>query len=191
MKIEKTGNLTVLHLKENTYKKRKLLFLGLFLLYFIITAFFFWTFVLPNLSFQNIIGSLILLVLTGTYFFVSYAFLKQILSYETLAIGEGTIIIEKKDLQNISHQIFEIPRIQNLRYKYQAEPTVEHPLKGKSIDYFGFGANDKIIQHSHRDDSIIFDYEGETVSFGKHLYSWDFETIYELIYQKPYLNENE
>jgi hypothetical protein len=191
MKIEKTGKLTVLYLKENTYKKRKLVFLALFILYFAITAFFFWTVVLPNLSFQNIIGSLILLVIVGAYFFVSYAFLKQILSYETLAIGEGTIIIEKKDLQNISHQIFEIPRIQNLRYKYQAEPTVEHPLKGKSIDYFGFGANDKIIQHSHRDDSIIFDYKGETVSFGKHLYSWDFETIYELIYQKPYINENE
>lgn len=191
MKIEKKGNLTILHLKENTYKKRKLLFLGLFLLYFVMTAFFFWTFVLPNLSFQNIIGSLILLVISGAYFFISYTFLKQIVSYETIAIGEGKIVIEKKDLQNTSHQSFDIHRIQNLRYKYQAEPTVDHPLKGKSIDYFGFGANDKIIQHSHRDDSIVFEYEGDRFRFGKHLYSWDFEKIYELIYHKPYLDENE
>ena len=41
----------------------------------------------------------------------------------------------------------------------------------------------------HRDESIAFDYERETVLFGKHLYSWDFEKIYELIHLKPYSHE--
>lgn len=192
MKIEKTGNLTVLHLKEVEYKRRKIFYLFSFLLY-LVCSFFLSSiiFPLPDFNIKSALPILIIGAFIYLYFWVSYMLLKQAFSYEKLSLGEGIAILEKGSVGKSSSEIYDISKIKNLQYNYQAEPSTEHPLKGKSIDYFGFGANDKVITNMHRDESIAFEYEGKTVYFGKRLYSWDFETIYELIYQKPYLNENE
>ena len=190
MKIEKTGNLTVLHLKEDKFKERILFLLG-FSLFHLICGLLLLILLVFSIAYGPLMASLFIFVICGIYLWISYAYFKQCKESESLTIGDGLIILEKKSLHNSEQQVCTISSIQNLRFNYQTEPTTEHPLMGSKSDYLGFGANDKIITNMHRHESIAFEYEGKTVYFGKRLYSWDFETIYELIYQKPYINENE
>lgn len=188
MKIEKSGNLTVLHLKENKFKERILFLLG-FSLFHLICGFLLLVMLIFSIAYGPLLASLLIFVICGIYLWISYAYFKQCIESETLTIGDGLIILEKNTLHNSEQQVYTISSIKDLRFNYQTEPKTEHPLMGSKSDFLGFGANEKIITQMHRDESIAFDYEGKTVFFGKRLYSWDFEKIFELIYNKSYTNE--
>lgn len=185
MTIENKDNLTILHLKENAYLKRKSLFAILFGFYFVTTYFALLQF-LPLLSWENIYGSIIVLIVFTLYFAFSFALLNHTVSSEKIILGDGILILEKTSLLKSTSQSFEIEHIKNLRFKDNLKPLADHPLKGNTIDYFGFEASDKLAANANRNDSVFFDYEERVVSFGKRLYSWDFEKIYELIYKKTF-----
>ena len=52
-----------------------------------------------------------------------------------------------------------------------------HPLAGKSFDYLGFQTEQKVINEMYGDNRLAFDYNGRTISFGKNVYSWEFDEI--------------
>lgn len=60
-------------------------------------------------------------------------------------------------------------------------PKTDHPLKGKSFDYFGFETQEHLIQSLHHDGNLYFDTLDGRVYFGAGVYSWDAEEMVQMM----------
>lgn len=57
----------------------------------------------------------------------------------------------------------------------------KHPLKGDSIDYLGFEARQSVVAVVNPDDNLSLNYQVLYITFGKGIYSWDIESINNVI----------
>ena len=68
-------------------------------------------------------------------------------------------------------------------FRFIEKPVLTpHPLAGVTFDYLGFQTAQHVINELYGDHRIAFDYKGATISFGKNLYSWDYEELYITIF---------
>lgn len=95
---------------------------------------------------------------------------------EILLISPASLQLTKSGFLSKKVQSFNPKLIKQLFYLQRKEVT-KHPLAGESFDYFGFQTQQQMINELHGEDKISFEYEGKTVAFGEHVYSWDFEEI--------------
>lgn len=166
-------------IKENSFDKQRVFWLLLFLLYGGIT-FVIASFTLPHIDLLNFklwLMNLIVLAIIIVYFLVSYSFLKQIFRSEKMILGSTYLILEKGGLLVKSSEYFELGKIDQINFSDKEFKLADHPLKSEHIDYFGFETQDKVIANAHKNDKLQFQYEGQTISFGKDLFSWDYELI--------------
>ncbi len=67
-----------------------------------------------------------------------------------------------------------------LHYEGRAKKT-DHPLKGKSFDYFGFETQEQIIQTLHQDGNLYFETPQGKLYFAIGVYSWDAEEMVQMM----------
>jgi hypothetical protein len=166
-------------LKENSFKKQRVFWLLLSLLYAFVT-FVIAIFTIPHIDlfdFRLLLMNLIVVAIIMVYFLVSYSFLKQLLRSEKMILGSTYLILEKGGLFVKSSEYFDLEKIEYIRYLDKEFKLADHPLKSEHIDYFGFETQDKVIANAHKNDKLQFEYEDRTVSFGKDIFSWDYEII--------------
>lgn len=166
-------------LKENSFYKKKVFWLFLFLLYGGIT-FSIAIFTLPHIDLFNFklwLMNLIILAIIFVYFLVSFSFLKQIFRSEKMILESTYLILEQGGLFVKSSEYFELGKIDQINFSDKEFKLADHPLKSEHIDYFGFETQDKVIANAHKNDKLQFQYEGRMISFGKDIFSWDYEII--------------
>ncbi len=61
------------------------------------------------------------------------------------------------------------------------EKKTDHPLKGNSFDYLGFETHENLTRFIHHEGNLQFQFNGETIPFGRALYSWDAEDLVRMI----------
>lgn len=123
------------------------------------------------------LNTLVLFLLLATlYGIAAYRFVNKALMSEVILIGPENLQLIKSGFLSKKVQSFNPKLIRQLSYLQRPEPP-KHPLAGESFDYLGFQTQQQMINELHGDDKISFEYEGKTVSFGEHVYSWDFEEI--------------
>ena len=116
------------------------------------------------------------------FFIAGLKFAKRAFASERLWIDAENLIITDKTLFSSNLRQFEKNKIKNFRFHEKRELT-DHPLAGQSMDYLGFQTEQKVISEMYGEQRISFDYEdGQTVFFGKDLYSWDYEAISALLF---------
>ncbi len=166
-------------LKELSFYKKKVFWLFLFLLYGGIT-FSIAIFTIPHIDLFNFklwLMNLIILAIIFVYFLVSFSFLKQIFRSEKMILGSTYLILEQGGLFVKSSEYFELGKIDQINFSDKEFKLADHPLKSEHIDYFGFETQDKVIANAHKNDKLQFQYEGRMISFGKDIFSWDYEII--------------
>ena len=166
-------------LKENSFYKKKVFWLFLFLLYGGIT-FSIAIFTIPHIDLFNFklwLMNLIILAIIFVYFLVSFSFLKQIFRSEKMILGSTYLILEQGGLFVKSSEYFELGKIDQINFSDKEFKLADHPLKSEHIDYFGFETQDKVIANAHKNDKLQFQYQGRMISFGKDIFSWDYEII--------------
>jgi hypothetical protein len=117
------------------------------------------------------LGSVVIICIIAAYRYLSSAWRKDTL----LITGDSVVLVEQKGLSQ-RKQVFDKSKISDLRFL--AKPVItEHALAGKTYDYLGFQTQQIVISEVFGDDRIAFDYDEKTISFGRKLYSWDFDAI--------------
>ena len=136
---------------------------------------------------------LYIILFTLIFHIILYHILNKAAKTEKLLITKTTIGIEKKSLFHSSENKYELNNISNFRYVEEPKAT-DHPLAGKTIDYFGFQKKQEIINVIHSNDRLAFDYNGNIISFGQNIYSWHFEEIQQILLEitgKDFANETD
>ena len=148
----------------------------LFLSAEIIMLITFWESDMAGISFLVYVGLII------AFFIMTVRFGNRAFASKKLWIdGEHLILIDKTWFRS-SSQTFEKNKITRFLFHDRAELT-DHPLAGQSMDYLGFQTEQKVINEMYGENRISFDYEGgKTISFGKDLYSWDYDNLKEMLF---------
>lgn len=134
--------------------------------------------VITNLE---VIGAVVVGILGIIAFGIAtYRFGNKALMVEKMLIAKNELILINSGLSKNKNRIFKVSNISGLRHLKKPELS-EHPLAGKSIDYFGFQDGQKVISEMHGDNRLAFDYEGKVITFGDNVYSWDFDTLESLL----------
>ena len=136
--------------------------------------FVFLYFIFPEIS--SISGGIVAFLGFGFYFLMAYRFINKALKTEYLIVDGNELTVFKGGFLNKSQRTFDIDEI--TFFRHLDKPIREkHPLAGESFDYLGFETISKLANELYGDDRLAFEYEGETVTFGENIYSWDFEKI--------------
>jgi hypothetical protein len=106
----------------------------------------------------------------------AYRFLSRMFFSERILLDENSLTIIKKTIFSQRVSRYDWRHIGVLHYAGKGTKT-DHPLKGKSFDYFGFETHEHLIQSLHHDGNMYFDsYEGR-IYFASGVYSWHAEEI--------------
>ena len=150
-------------------------------------------FTLLSWYFREIFGAadvtsiLLLVVVVGAYIIAGFRFAARVSHTETLLVTANTIELTEKGWFHKRKKRFNIAKISGLRFVEKPALTA-HPLSGLTFDYLGFQTTQQVINEMYGDNRIAFEYNGTTISFGKDLYSWDYEQLFLTIY--PITNYN-
>jgi hypothetical protein len=125
-------------------------------------------------------GTWLVMLLGIACIIAGYRYLSSAWRRDTLLITEESVTLSQRKGLRASVQHFNRAEISNMRFLDKPEVT-PHALAGKSFDYLGFETEQRVISEVFGDHRIAFDYEGRTVTFGRALYSWDFDRIVEAI----------
>lgn len=152
---------------------------GIFKILFSFSIFIFGLFIFTKMSSQfyyELDFVIIAFLFTLVFHIILYHILNKAAKTETLLVAKTKICIEKTTLFRKEEKEYDLKYISNFRHVDEPIAT-DHPLGGKTIDYFGFQKKQEIINVIHSNDRLAFDYNGNTISFGQNIYSWDFEEI--------------
>jgi len=115
------------------------------------------------------------------YILAAYRFLARIFFNEQLMLDANNITIVRKTLLSRKVHRYNWKHIGELHYEGKGKKT-DHPLKGKSFDYFGFETQELLIQSLHHDGNIYFDtIDGNRVYFAPGVFSWDAEKMVQMM----------
>lgn len=147
-------------------------------------------FLLPGFGFIYLISAfwigpvvelLIPIGLGTACFIIGFRYLTSAWRKDTLLITSDKIILtEQKGFQKMQRS-FSRTGIDDIRFLEKPELT-PHPLAGKTFDYLGFQVQDQVINEMFGDHRISFQYEDQTISFGRKLFSWDYTAIREALF---------
>jgi hypothetical protein len=174
-KTVRNGTLFIL---ERPFEKRsKWLFAFYSIAFFALLSWYF-----GEIFTERDLTSILLLatVVTG-YLIAGYRFAAKASRMETLLVTSNTLELIEKGWLHRKKKKFDITKISNLRFVERPVLTA-HPLAGLTFDYLGFQTTQQVINELYGDNRIAFDYNGTTISFGKNLYSWDYEDLFLTIY---------
>lgn len=117
---------------------------------------------------------------------VSFVFMIAFKRYTTKATAKESLLIAKDTFSVINKSIFtksvkryKVADIDGIWFKGKQHFT-DHPLKGQSFDYLGFQTQQEVINTVHDEGNLSFEYNGQTIYFGKSVPSWhaeDFDKI--------------
>ncbi len=110
------------------------------------------------------------------YLLASYRFLSRMFYSERLLLDRyGLNIIRRTPFMHHA-RYYDWNQMGVLHYTGKAAKT-DHPLKGRTFDYFGFETHEHLVQNLHHDGNLCFIYDEEMVSFARGVYSWDAENM--------------
>lgn len=125
---------------------------------------------------QDIVSILFLSVIMIVCIIAGYRYGNSASRSESLLVADGKMKLIEQNWFYKKQRSFLLSKISNFRYVTRPVLT-RHALAGQSFDYLGFQTQQQVINEMFGDNKIAFDYEGRTISFGKNLYSWDFEEM--------------
>lgn len=109
-------------------------------------------------------------------YLASYRFFNRAVLLEKLHINNGEVRWVEKTLFKSKSISFDVKEISNFRF-IEKKTVAPHPLAGQSMDYLGFQTQEIMISQLAGDNQLAFDYEGQTITFGADLYSYEFDEI--------------
>jgi hypothetical protein len=115
------------------------------------------------------------------YFSNSWRMDTLLVTADTVTLKEVAGFVKRK-------RIFERVFISNVRFLERPVLT-EHPLASKSFDFLGVQTEQVVLNEMFGDNKASFDYQGKSIMFGRHLYSWDVEQIRDAILGKTAVRE--
>lgn len=99
---------------------------------------------------------------------------------DTLLVGPDLVTLSRQKGWHTQKQLFEIAKIGN--WRFLDKPVLsDHALATKTFDYLGFQTQQQLINEMDGDNRVAFDVDDRTISFGRRLYSWDFDAIQEAL----------
>jgi hypothetical protein len=114
------------------------------------------------------------------YILASYRFLSRIFFTEKLQVSAKSISIIQRTLFYKHIRSYSWQSMGPLHYIGKPAKT-DHPLKGRSFDYFGFETQEHLIQSLHHNGNLYFYCDGEEILFARGVYSWDAEKMISMI----------
>lgn len=158
--------------------KDKLLYLIYAMAFIFTSLIFIWVFLYENMDLfvtLLVLGFVILLIV------VFFRFFRRATEFEKLIIDATQLTIVKGSFFGTSKAFYELSKISN--FSHLEKPVLtDHPLNGQSFDYFGFQTEQNVINEMHGDNRISFKYGDKYITFGKDVFSWEFEEIEIAIY---------
>ena len=165
------GTLIILSKPFDT--RAKALYLAYCIAFAIGAAFFLGLLLYEYLS---IVATIVLLAFGIVQLVAGYRFGRSALLQEHLFIDAKELVLMEKGIKIRKRQVFDLASVTHFRFLAKPEMP-RHPLAGESFDYLGFQTEQKVINEMHGDNRLAFDYNGKTVTFGKNIYSWDFDEL--------------
>lgn len=114
------------------------------------------------------------------YFLAARRFLLRMFSSEAILLDDQCIAFEKKTMFSRQIRRYDWRLLGTLHYEGKARKT-DHPLKGKSFDYFGFETQEHLIQTLHQDGNLFFDTPEGKLHFANGVFSWDAEEMVQMM----------
>ncbi len=121
------------------------------------------------------------------YLLAAYRFLARIFFTERILLEHNTLTLVRKTIFSQQVRRFDTRHIGPLHYEGMGTKT-DHPLKGKSFDYFGFETQEHLIKNLHHEGNIYFDTMEGRVYFASGVYSWNAEELVQIM--KLYLGSS-
>ncbi len=114
------------------------------------------------------------------YFLAARRLLLRSILQESIMLDEQCIAFVKKTIFSKQVRRYDWRLLGVLHYEGRAKKT-DHPLKGKSFDYFGFETQEQIIQTLHQDGNLYFETPQGKLYFAIGVYSWDAEEMVQMM----------
>lgn len=114
------------------------------------------------------------------YFLAGRRFLQRIYLDESITLDQHHISFIKKTLLSTRVKKYDWRVLGALHYEGQVKKT-DHPLKGKTFDYFGFETHEHIIQILHKNGNLYFDTPEGRLYFAVGVYSWHAEEMVQMM----------
>jgi hypothetical protein len=124
---------------------------------------------------------MLLVTIVVGYIVAGYRFANNASRTKTILVTSNMLEFTEQCWFYRRRQKYDIARISNFRF-IERPVLTPHPLAGISFDYLGFQTAQQVINELYGDDRIAFDYNDITISFGKNLYSWDYEELFLTIF---------
>lgn len=131
------------------------------------------------------LANIFMLLLCTACFIASYRFANKAMETEQLIVDARRLCLIKRGLRPMTRKCFDLASISHFRHLEKPE-YAKHPITGENYDYFGFQTTQKLIQEMHGDHRLAFDHDGTTVTFGEHIYSWEFDELAHLLAEFGY-----
>lgn len=109
-----------------------------------------------------------------------YRFLSRMFYREKLVVTDNHFTIVRQTPLNSNKSSYDWESMGALHYIGKDAKT-DHPLKGSSFDYFGFDAQEHLVQDIHHDGNLYFEFNGVPIRFARGIYSWHAEEIVRMI----------
>ena len=114
------------------------------------------------------------------YFLAGRRFLLRNFFSECILLDDQCISLIKKTIFSRQVRRYDWRLLGALHYEGKGKKT-DHPLKGKSFDYFGFETQEQLIQNLHQDGNLFFDTAEGKLFFAHGVYSWDAEEMVQMM----------
>lgn len=135
----------------------------------------------------DLLSSLLFATIVTGYIIAGYRIANNASRMKTILVTSNTLEFNEQCWFYKRKRKYEIAKITGFRF-IERPVLSPHPLAGINFDYLGFQTTQQVINELYGDNRIAFDYNGTTISFGKDLYSWDYEELYITIF--PNTNYN-
>jgi hypothetical protein len=117
---------------------------------------------------------------SAIFLLAAYRFLARIFFTERLLLDQHSLTIIKRSVFSQKVRRYDWRQIGALHYEGKTTKT-DHPLKGKSFDYFGFETQEHLIQSLHHEGNMYFDTYDGRVYFASGVYSWNAEEVVQIM----------
>lgn len=173
IKIQEIEGGKIIMLSKPFDTKDKILYLTYAMAFTFPSLIFTWVFLNENL---DPFGSLLVLGLVFLSSVAFFRFFRRATGFEKLVVDATQLTIVKGSIFGNSKAIYDLSKVSN--FCHLEKPVLsDHPLNGQSFDYLGFQTEQKVINEMHGDNRISFKYGDKYITFGRDIYSWEFEAL--------------
>lgn len=130
--------------------------------------------------YQNLIHIIAGIGATLLYFLAARRLLMRIFLSEEIVLDNRYLTLIRKSVFSKQVRQYDWRHLGSLHYTGKGTKT-DHPLKGRSFDYFGFETQEHLIQSLHHEGNLYFNTRGGRVYFAAGVYSWDAEDMVQMM----------